>query len=149
MIQPGTRIGGLLIEELLGRGAMGEVYRAQQISLKRPVAVKRVADHLLGEPDMVARFEREAQVIARIQNQNVVAVYEFGEYADAQGAKHFLLVLELVEGGRNLKQFMGGGPMDWRIASSVILQVAEGLAAAQEQGVVHRDIKPDNIMLTG
>ncbi len=147
MIEPGTRIGGLLIEELLGRGAMGEVYRAVQVSLKRPVAVKRIAGHLVDNPDMVARFEREAQCIARIQHTNVVGIYEFGQYADAGGGQHFLLVMELVEGGRSLKSYLHGA-MDWRVASSVMLQTAEGLAAAAEQGVVHRDIKPDNIMLT-
>ncbi len=147
MIEPGTRIGGLLIEELLGRGAMGEVYRAVQVSLKRPVAVKRIAGHLVDNPDMVARFEREAQCIARIQHTNVVTIYEFGQYADAGGGQHFLLVMELVEGGRSLKSYLHGA-MDWRVASSVMLQAAEGLAAAAEQGVVHRDIKPDNIMLT-
>ncbi len=147
MIPNGTRIGGLLIEGLLGRGAMGEVYLATQVSLKRPVAVKRIAEHLANDVDNVARFEREAQCIARIQAPNVVGVYEFGQYADAGGNAHYLLVMELVEGGASLKKYMTE-PLDWRLASSVALQAAEGLAAAAEQGVVHRDIKPDNIMMT-
>ncbi|MBA3937758.1 MAG: serine/threonine protein kinase, partial [Planctomycetes bacterium] len=147
MIPNGTRIGGLLIEGLLGRGAMGEVYLATQVSLKRPVAVKRIAEHLANDADNVARFEREAQCIARIQAPNVVGVYEFGQYADGNANAHYLLVMELVEGGASLKKYMTG-PLDWRLASSVALQAAEGLAAAAEQGVVHRDIKPDNIMMT-
>jgi serine/threonine-protein kinase len=147
MIPNGTRIGGLLIEGLLGRGAMGEVYLATQVSLKRPVAVKRIAEHLANDVDNVARFEREAQCIARIQAPNVVGVYEFGQYADGGGNAHYLLVMELVEGGASLKKYMTE-PLDWRLASSVALQAAEGLAAAAEQGVVHRDIKPDNIMMT-
>jgi serine/threonine-protein kinase len=150
MLQPGTIIGGYRIDGLIGRGAMGEVYRAMQLSLKRPVAVKRIAAHLLQEPQAVARFEREAQCVARVQSQHVVAVHDFGRHADGAGEQHWLLVMELVDGGASLGRLLAerGGRLDWRTASSIALQVAEGLAAAGEFAVVHRDIKPDNILIS-
>jgi len=149
MLQPGTIIGGYRIDELIGRGAMGEVYRAMQLSLKRPVAVKRIAAHLLQEAQAVARFEREAQCVARVQSQHVVAVHDFGRHADADGQFHWLLVMELVDGGTSLGRVIAdrGGRLDWRSASSIALQIAEGLAAAAEFSVVHRDIKPDNVLI--
>ena len=149
MLRPGCVVGGLRIDELLGRGAMGEVYRALQLSLKRPVAVKRIAPHLLDDPAAVARFEREAQCLARQQSPHVVAVYDFGRHTDDSGEAHWLLVMELVDGmslGRLLAE--RGGTLDWRSASSLAWQAAEGLAAAGEFGVVHRDIKPDNLLVT-
>ena len=147
MLTPGSKIGGFLIGDLLGKGAMGEVYKGEQLSLKRPVAVKRIAGHLLENEDMVRRFKREAQVLAKVGHPNVVGVIDCEEFLDAAGEKHLLLIMELIEGGRSLKAHLGK-PIDWRLATSVIRMCAEGLAAAYEQQVVHRDIKPDNIMMT-
>ncbi len=147
MLRPGSQIGGMRIDELLGRGAMGEVYRATCSSLRRAVAVKRIAEHLLANPSAVTRFEREAQCVAKVQSQHVVAVHDFGRFADEQGEQHYLLVMELVDGGLSLRSLISGA-LDWRTASSLAMQAAEGLAAAGEFGVVHRDIKPDNIMVT-
>ena len=150
MLQPGIVLGGIRIDSLLGRGAMGEVYLGQQVSLKRPVAVKRIAEHLLSNEEAIGRFAREAQCVARIQSPHVVAVHDFLRVKDGQGAEHALLVMELVDGGSSLRALlaMRGQPFDWRTASALILHAAEGLAAAAEHGVVHRDIKPDNIMVT-
>ncbi len=147
MLTQGQRIGGFLVHDLLGRGAMGEVYRAEQLSLKRPVAIKRIAEHLLEREDALKRFEREAQTLARVNSPYVVSVYEFGQFSAEDGSKHWLLVMELVEGATSLRKAING-PMDWRLATSVVWQAAQGLAAAAEREVVHRDIKPDNIMLT-
>jgi tRNA A-37 threonylcarbamoyl transferase component Bud32 len=147
MLAQGTIIGGIRIGNLLGRGGMGEVYSAEQISLKRPVAVKRIAEHLLDNAHAVTRFEREARIVAKIQNQHVLHVHDFGRFADPHGQYHYLLIMELIQDGRSLSSLLGA-PLDWRLASSLILQTAEGLAAAAELGVVHRDIKPENIMLT-
>ena len=147
MLGEGSKIGGYDIRRLLGRGAMGEVYLADQVSLRRPVAIKRIADHLLDNHDAVARFEREAQCIARIQSQHVVMVHDFGRFSDEAGDEHYLLVMELVEGGTSLAA-VAGTAVDWRLATCVIRQMAEGLEAAAEQGVIHRDIKPSNVMMT-
>ncbi len=147
MLTSGSKIGGFLIGDLLGKGAMGEVYRGEQLSLKRPVAIKRIATHLLENEDMVRRFKREAQVLAKVGHPNVVGVVECEEFPDETGAKHLLLIMELIEGGRSLKSHLGK-PIDWRLATTVVRMCADGLAAAYDQHVVHRDIKPDNIMLT-
>jgi serine/threonine protein kinase len=150
MLQPGIVLGGIRIDSLLGRGAMGEVYLGQQVSLKRPVAVKRIAEHLLGNEEAIGRFAREAQCVARIQSPHVVAVHDFMRVQDEQGGEHALLVMELVDGGASLRALLAnrGQAFDWRTASALILHAAEGLAAAAEHGVVHRDIKPDNLMVT-
>ena len=150
MLQPGIVIGGIRIDSLLGRGAMGEVYRGQQLSLKRPVAIKRIAEHLLGDADAIGRFAREAQCVARIQSPYVVAVHDFLRVTDEQGSDHALLVMELVDGGASLRALLSnrGQAFDWRTASALMLHAAEGLSAAADHGVVHRDIKPDNLMVT-
>ncbi|MEK7414680.1 MAG: protein kinase [Planctomycetota bacterium] len=147
MLASGTKIGGFMIGNLLGKGAMGEVYRGEQLSLKRPVAIKRIATHLLENEDMVKRFKREAQVLAKVSHPNVVGVIECEEFPGPDGALHLLLIMELIEGGRSLKSHVGK-PIDWRLATAVIRMCADGLAAAYDQQVVHRDIKPDNIMMT-
>jgi serine/threonine-protein kinase len=129
---------------------MGEVYRGLQLSLKRPVAVKRIAEHLLGDAEAIGRFAREAQCVARIQSPHVVAVYDFLRVRDDAGAEHALLVMELVDGGASLRALLSerAQAFDWRAATTLVLHAAEGLAAAAEHGVVHRDIKPDNLMVT-
>lgn len=147
MLTPGSTIGGLTMQELLGRGAMGEVYRAVQNSLNRPVAVKHISQHLVDNETVQARFSREAQVIAKVNSPHVLGVYEFGCFTDDQGEPHWLLVMELVDGGANARALMRRG-LSWQQATSIIAQVAEGLVAAAEHGIVHRDIKPDNIMVT-
>ena len=147
MLSPGCTVGNLKIGKLLGRGAMGEVYSGEQVTLRRPVAIKRIAGHLADDPEIIQRFAREAQVVAKVNSPHVVAVYEFGQYTDDQNDKHYLIIMELVEGAYNLKTCIGTD-ITWQQASSVIMQVAEGLASAAEHDVIHRDIKPDNIMLS-
>lgn len=148
MLIPGTVVGPLRIIRLLGRGGMGEVYEAEQIALRRRVAVKRISEHLVEHPEALRRFEREAQTIARVHGEHVVGVHEFGRYPDPAGHLHLLLVLELVEGGLSLRRVLDAGPIPWAESTCVVRQAAEGLAQAQEVGVVHRDVKPDNLLLT-
>ncbi len=146
MIRPGALLGSIRIDGVIGRGAMGEVFRGTQVNLRRAVAVKRIAEHLLSTPEALARFEREAQTLARVQSPWVVAVYDFARMKDDQGDEHYLLVMELVEGGRSLRSCIDA-PMPWPEATALVLQVARGLAAAAALGVVHRDVKPHNIIV--
>lgn len=147
MLTPGCTVGNIRIGKLLGRGAMGEVYSGEQVTLKRQVAIKRIASHLADDPEIIQRFAREAQCVAMINSPNVVAVYEFGQFIDEQNDSHYLIVMELVDGGYDLKSCIGTD-VTWQQASCVIMQVADGLIAAAEHDVIHRDIKPDNIMLS-
>ncbi|NRA38179.1 MAG: protein kinase [Planctomycetes bacterium] len=147
MITPGSIVGNVKIGRLLGRGAMGEVYSGEQVSLRRPCAIKRIASHLADDEDIIHRFAREAQVVALINSPHVVGVYEFGKFTDGDGEEHYLIVMELVDGGFDLKSCVGS-EITWQQSCSIIMQVAEGLAAAAEHDVIHRDIKPDNIMLS-
>jgi serine/threonine-protein kinase len=147
MIPAGTIIGGLRIDALLGRGAMGEVYRGEQLALKRPVAIKRIADHIMAQDQAVARFQREAQCLARVQSPHVVAVYDFGHMRAADGSGHWLLVMELVDGGHSLRTVIGGA-LPWDAATAFALHIAHGLAAAAELGIIHRDVKPDNVIVS-
>lgn len=148
MLNPGTVVGGYRLEGLLGRGAMGEVYRASQLALDRPVAIKRIAAHLLDQPGAVQRFEREARCLARVHCENVVAVHDFGRFKDDQGGEHWLLVMELVDGVSLGKALQLRGRLTWGESAALARQVAEGLAAVAELGVVHRDLKPDNILVS-
>jgi len=133
----------LEIGELLGRGGMGAVFQARQKSLDRQVALK-----VLPQQDPQAakafavRFEREARALARLDHQNIVRVYEFGE----SGGLHYLL-MEYVD-GVNLRDVMESGDMTPRQALTIIPQVCDALQYAHDQGVVHRDIKPENVLLS-
>ena len=149
MLRNGSRIGGLYIHEMVGRGAMGEVYRAEQINLQRPVAVKRIAAHLADQASVIARFEREARIVATLNSPHVVQVYEFGPYTDEQGERHLLLVMEWIDGGRSLRQCMRDKVgMAWPTVGRIMHQAATGLQIAHEQNIVHRDIKPDNMLIS-
>lgn len=127
----------------LGQGGMGQVYLAEQISLKRKVALKILRpDHAASGPALI-RFEEEAKNVARATHANIVQVYAFGT---ADGMPY--MALEYVE-GRNLKEFVTKkGPPDLMVALSIMRQVAAALQRASELGIVHRDIKPENILLT-
>ena len=121
---------------------MGEVYRAQDTHLKREVAIKVLPEQFTQDAQRLARFEREAQLLASLSHPNIAAVYSF-EHADDL---HFL-VMELVE-GEDLSQKVSRGPLPVEEALQVCLQVAEGVEAAHEKGVIHRDLKPANVKVT-
>lgn len=135
-------IGPFRIERELGRGGMGEVYLAHDTRLERQVAVKALPAHLLQDPDRLARFQREAKVLASLNHPGIGAIYGLEE---ANG--HQYLILEFVE-GETLADRLAKGPIPVDEALSLAKQMAEALEAAHEKGVVHRDLKPGNVMIT-
>ncbi len=140
-LPPGASVGAYEIVTLIGRGGMGEVYRARDSRLKRDVALKLLSDALADKPDFMRRFEQEAQAAAALSHPNIVAVYDVGV---GPGPLH--VVSELLE-GQTLRSVLESGPLPWRQAIDWAGQIADGLAAAHEKGIVHRDIKPENVFI--
>ena len=141
-LSPGTELGPYTIVDLLGRGGMGEVYRARDVRLGRDVAIKVLPGAFAKDPDRVARFEREARAVAALSHPNVLAVFDTGVYLS-----HPFVVTELLE-GQTLTERLAGGALPVRKAIDWGAQIARGLAAAHGKGVTHRDIKPDNVFIT-
>jgi len=139
----GDRLGRYEILEPLGAGGMGEVYRARDRELDRDVAVKVLPEAVARDPDRLARFQREAKAVAKLSHPSILEIYDFGRQDDVSYA-----VTELLE-GEDLSDHLRsvGGPMPWKEVRRIGGAVAEGLAAAQGNGVVHRDLKPSNIMI--
>ncbi len=131
----------LAIEELIGFGGMGIVYRARQRSLDRVVALKVLWPELASETAFADRFTREARAMARLDHPHIVRVFEFGERNGL-----YFLVMEYVD-GVNLRELMDGGEFEPRQALSIVPQVCDALQYAHDQGVVHRDIKPANVLI--
>ncbi len=142
VVEPGIRVPGYEILGELGRGGMGIVYKARQLSLNRLVALKmlRAGGHL--DPDRVARFRRETEVAARLQHPSIVQIFEVGE---SDGVAYFSM--EFVDGG-NLAQRLAGYPQPPIQAAPLVEVVARCVHAAHEKGIVHRDLKPANILLS-
>jgi serine/threonine protein kinase len=138
----GARLGHFEIVEMLGRGGMGEVWRARDSRLKRDVAIKVLPTALARDPDRIARFEREARAASALNHPNIVSVYDIGRSKET-----YWIVSELVRGD-TLRRAIEAGPLPAPKAIEIATQVAPGLAAAHAAGLVHRDLKPDNIMVT-
>jgi serine/threonine protein kinase/Tol biopolymer transport system component len=138
-LSPGTRIGPYEVGAKLGAGGMGEVYRAHDTRLNRDVAIKVLAEIVATDPERLARFHREAQVLASLNHSNIAHVYGVEDASSAYG-----LVMELVE-GPTLADRIAQGPISLDDALPIAKQIAEGLEAAHELGIVHRDLKPANI----
>ena len=138
----GTRLGSLEITALLGKGGMGEVYRARDLKLKRDVAIKILPDEFSRDPERVSRFQREAEVLAALNHQNIAAIYDVQQC----GAIRFL-ILEFVEGDSlaDILRKRGALPLDE--ALNIAKQTCDALEAAHEKGIVHRDLKPANIRI--
>jgi hypothetical protein len=138
----GTRLGPYEILGPLGAGGMGRVFRARDVKLDRPVAIKVLRADWAHDPEWLARFEREARLLATLNHPNIATVHGLGE---ADGSCY--LAMELVP-GQTLAQRLARGPLPADEALSVCVQVAAALDAAHDRGIIHRDLKPANVMLT-
>jgi TolB-like protein/Flp pilus assembly protein TadD len=138
----GTTLGPYEILSKLGSGGMGEVYRARDTRLERDVAVKVLPDGFSGDRDRLARFESEARAVAALSHSNILALYDVGEASGVHYA-----VSELLE-GETLRDVIARGALPIRRALEISEQIAKGLAAAHEKGLVHRDVKPENVFIT-
>jgi serine/threonine protein kinase/Tol biopolymer transport system component len=138
----GTKLGRYEIRSKIGEGGMGEVYRARDGKLNRDVAIKVLPASLSENADRLNRFEQEAQAAGALNHPNILAVYDVGMHDEAP-----YVVSELLA-GESLKDRLHDGSIAQRKAIDYAIQVAHGLAAAHEQGIVHRDVKPDNLFIT-
>jgi Tol biopolymer transport system component len=158
-IAPGTRLGPYEITALIGAGGMGEVYRATDTNLKRPVAIKVLPDALAADADRLARFQREAEVVASLNHPNIAHVHGLEKgpagpegparpEGPAKAGHHatIALVMELVE-GPTLADRIAEGPIPVNEALAIARQIADALEAAHERSIVHRDLKPANVKL--
>ena len=132
-LAPGEQLGSYEIVSLIGKGGMGEVYRARDSKLEREVAIKVLPAALAQDPERLARFEREARVLAALNHPNIAQIY---------GVEQGALVMELVQGE------MLAGPLPLDTVLDYARQIAGALEAAHEKGIVHRDLKPANIKVT-
>ena len=139
--QPGQQIENYRIVRQLGAGGMGEVYLADDLRLKRKVALKLLPPHFTVNPDRVSRFEREARAASALNHPNILTIYEIGQTNDA----HFIAT-EFVD-GKTLRQLINEKPFTLSETLNVAIQVADALAGAHAAGIIHRDIKPENIMV--
>ena len=137
----GSRLGHYDVTALIGEGGMGQVYQATDTKLNRQVALKILPEAFAADPDRLARFQREAQVLASLNHPGIAAIYGIEE---AEGTR--ALVLELVE-GPTLADSIAKGPIPVDEALAIAKQIAEALEAAHEAGVIHRDLKPANVKL--
>jgi serine/threonine-protein kinase len=139
----GATLGDFQVERLLGRGGMGEVYLATQISLNRPVALKVLRPDLLTKPTYLSRFEAEATAVAKLNHPNIVHIYMLGAVGEVR-----FIAMEYVQGS-NLRDYLRKkGAVDYPLALSIMRQAGLAVGAAGEIGLVHRDIKPENLLLT-
>ena len=135
----GAQLGSYEVIGLLGKGGMGEVYRARDAKLKRDVAIKILPNEFSHDPQRLSRFQREAEVLASLNHPNIAAIYDLQESNDTR-----FLVLELVE-GETLAERIQRGPIPVEEALQISKHICDALEAAHVKGIVHRDLKPANI----
>src|SRR5262245_15564184 len=138
-LQAGARLNTYEVIGPLGKGGMGEVYRAHDTKLKREVALKVLPESFVSDSDRIIRFRREAEVLASLNHPNIAAIYGTEEAGGIQA-----LVLELVEGD-TLADRLRKGPIPLEDSLKLAIQIANALEAAHERGIIHRDLKPGNI----
>jgi serine/threonine protein kinase len=138
-LSPGTRLGAYDIVALIGAGGVGEVYKATDTNLKRAVAIKVLPAVVAADTERLARFQREAEVLAALNHPNIAAIYGLERSGPITA-----LVMELVEGD-DLSQRIARGAIPIAEALPIATQIAAALEAAHEQGIIHRDLKPANI----
>jgi hypothetical protein len=143
-LAPGIRFASWRLDRVVGRGGMGVVYAATDLRLGRPVAIKVIADERAADPGFRERFEREARLAASVDHPNVVPVYAAGE---EEG--HLYIAMRFVAGTDLDRLLRRDGPLPYRRAAEIVRQVAEALDAAHAAGLVHRDVKPANVLLSG
>ncbi|HEV2063317.1 MAG TPA: serine/threonine-protein kinase, partial [Thermoanaerobaculia bacterium] len=141
-LDPGARLGTYEILGPLGAGGMGEVYRAHDRKLGREVAIKVLSEAFASDPSRVARFQREARMLAAVNHSGIAAIYGAEEDGDFR-----YIVMELVP-GETLSEKLAAGPLPVPEALGLAAQIAEALSVAHEKGVIHRDLKPANIKVT-
>ena len=139
----GRQLGAYLIQTRLGEGGMARVYKAYHARLRRDVAIKVILAQIAGQAGFQARFEQEAQVIAQLQHPNIVTVYDFGETGHIT-----YLVMQYVGGGTLRDQLSDGRPLEIQRAARYALQMARALHHAHLHGIVHRDVKPQNMLVS-
>ena len=138
----GKTLSHYRVVEKIGAGGMGEVYRATDTKLNRDVALKILPEQFAKDHDRMARFKREAQVLASLNHPNIAAIHGLEQEGDTQA-----IVMELVE-GPTLAERIAAGPLPLKEALEIARQVAEALEAAHEKGIIHRDLKPANVKVT-
>ena len=141
-LSPGTRLGPYEVSTPLGAGGMGEVYRAKDTRLGREVAIKVLPEHLTGNPDVRTRFEREAKTISSLSHPHICTLHDVGRENDIE-----YLVMELVD-GETLAARIARGPIPFHEILKLATQIADALDRAHRAGIVHRDFKPGNVMVT-
>jgi serine/threonine-protein kinase len=138
----GRRLGGFTVERELGRGGMGVVVLARQDSLDRPAVLKRIHSELATSPELEARFEREAVAAGRLHHPNVVSVYDLFQYRGAQ-----YIATEYVDGVDLAEILVHESRIPWQVAATIALEIARGLEAIHAEGTLHRDLKPQNLLV--
>jgi eukaryotic-like serine/threonine-protein kinase len=140
-LEPGEQVGPYEVLAPLARGGMGELYRARDPRLQREVALKMLPDASAHDADSLRRFDRETHAVAALNHPNILAIHDSGTFRSIPYA-----VTELLQ-GETVEERLRTGPLSPQRAVEIACQIADGLAAAHARGIVHRDIKPDNVFL--